>query len=344
LDEELKQLRESLEHDPEIRLETLEDPDTQTLRNALDQKAIHILHYMGHGAFDPASGEGALLLGGPQGRLPVTGRHLAAKLKDLDTLRLVVLNACETAVVGGESARGPFAGVAAALVLGGVPAVVAMQSSIQDAHSLAFTSAFYRRLARGMSVEEAVTEGRQAILSQEPETAAWANPVLFLRAAGNLIAQERQAAQRRSLLPWIFLLGLLVALGGVLMDRYGEGFRSSPLAIPPKAFSTKPNPAPQPPPSQTPSGGTTTVATPPPPKHVRWVRLVLAIPAGFQHGTVLVDGKPARVLGRLPNFIDIQVPEAQPVAVRVEGRGKVCEQTVLATPTSEPVNICEEGH
>jgi hypothetical protein len=77
LEEELKQLRESLEQDPEIELETLEDPDPQTLRNALDQKGIHILHYMGHGAFEPASGEGALLLGGPEGRLPVTGRHLA---------------------------------------------------------------------------------------------------------------------------------------------------------------------------------------------------------------------------------------------------------------------------
>jgi hypothetical protein len=305
---------------------------------------------MGHGAFDPASGEGALLCGGPGGRLLVTGRHLAAKLKDLDALRLVVLNACETAVVGGEAAQSPFAGVAAALVLGGIPAVVAMQSSIQDAHSLAFTPAFYHRLAGGMSVEEAVTEGRQAILSQEPETAAWANPVLFLRAAGGLFAQERQ--ERRSLLTRIFLLGLLVvALGAVLIDRLGDGFRSSPLVIPPKTLSAKPGPAPQPPPSQAPSGSTTTVAMPPPPQHgestapVRWVRLVLAIPAGLQHATVLVDGKPARVLDRLPNFIDIQVPDVdRPVAVRMEGRGRVCEQTVLAGPTSDPINICEEGH
>src|SRR5436309_9743705 len=95
LEEELKQLQESLEEDPEIQLETLEDPDTQTLRNALDQKDIHILHYMGHGVFEPASGEGALLFGGPEGRMAVTGRHLAAKVKDLDALRLVVLNACE---------------------------------------------------------------------------------------------------------------------------------------------------------------------------------------------------------------------------------------------------------
>jgi hypothetical protein len=369
LEEELKQFRESLEQDSEIQLETLEDPDPQTLRNALDQKAFHILHYMGHGAFEPASGEGALLFGGPAGRQPVTGRHLATKVKDLDALRLVVLNACETAVVGGEAAQ-PFAGVAAALVLGGLPAVVAMQSSIRDIHAVAFTSAFYRRLAGGMSVEEAVTEGRQAILSQEPDTAAWANPVLFLRTAGDLFAPEpgalappRARQGGRSFATRIVLLGLLaVALGAGLMNRFGDGFRSSrheagvvPLATPPKTQPEKPGPAhPLPPrPTVSPAPSSDQTVAPPPPRQkrekspppVRWVRLELAIPAGFQHGTILVDGSPARVLDRLPNFIDIEVPDSdQPVAVRVEGRGRVCEQTVLASPTSGPVNICEGGY
>jgi hypothetical protein len=75
------------------------------------------------------------------------------------------------------------------------------------------------------------------------------------------------------------------------------------------------------------------------------VRVVLAIPAGLQHAAVSVDGSPARVLDRLPNYIDIEVPATdQQVTVRVEGRGRVCEQTVLARPTSDTVNICEEGH
>lgn len=254
LEEELKQLRESLADDPEIQLETLDDPDTQTLRNVLDQKEIHILHYMGHGVFEPAGGEGALLFGGPEGRMPVTGRHLAAKVKDLDALRLVVLNACETAVVAGEAAQGPFAGVAAALVLSGLPAVVAMQSSIMDVHSVAFTAAFYRRLACGMSVEEAVTEGRQAILSQNPESAAWAIPVLFLRSTGDLFAPEPAALrppsarqESRSFPRWAFLLGLLlVALGLGLADR-------ARLATDPKTSSETSGPATQASPLQPPA-------------------------------------------------------------------------------------------
>jgi hypothetical protein len=214
-----------------------------------------------------------------------------------------------------------------------------------------------------MSIEEAVTEGRQTILSQEPETASWAIPVLFLRAAGDLFAQEGQAVPEprqgvRGLPARILLLGLLVvALCFGLVKWIGDVSRSSrdeaaftPLATPPETRPEKPDTSPHPPPprptvSPAPAGGTTAVAPPETPAPVRWVRLVLAIPAGLQHGTVLVDGSPARVLERLPNYIDIQVPDAdRPVAVRVESRGRVCEQTVLASPTSEPVNICEEGH
>lgn len=363
LEEELKRLLEALEEDPEIRLETLEDPDPQTLRNVLDHKDIHILHYMGHGGFEPTSGEGVLLFGSPEGRLSVTGRHLATKVRDLDALRMIVLNACKTAVVAGEATQGPFAGVAAALVLGGLPAVVAMQSSILDDHSVAFTAAFYRKLARGMSVEEAVTEGRQAILSHEPEAASWAIPVLFLRTAGSLFTQERRPVAepealppppawqgKRSFLAWIVFLGLLlVALGAGLL-RWHPSFTQPKTDL----RSEMPDPTPHPPPPQptvspTPIQGTP--APPPLPKAekssvpLRWVRLVLAIPAGLQQGTVLVDGSPARVLDRLPNYIDIEVPAVdRPIKVQVEGRGRVCEKTVLARPTSDTVNICGEGH
>lgn len=342
LEGELKQLRESLANDPEIQLEALDDPDTQTLRNILDQKEIHILHYMGHGVFEPADGEGALLFGGPEGRMAVTGRHLAAKVKDLDALRLVVLNACETAVIAGEAAQGPFAGVAAALVLSGLPAVVAMQSSIMDTHSVAFTAAFYRRLARGMSIEEAVTEGRQAILSQDPESAAWAIPVLFLRAAGALFAPEPRvlpppSAQQggRSFPRWVVLLGLLVvALGLVYRARLATGPRMSLETSGPATQTSPLQPQASPPqpqisltqPSVNPtsvSSSTSTVPTPPAkaedsPATIRWVPL---------------------------NYIDIEVPDTdRPVTVRVEGRGRVCEQSVLGSPAFDTVNICEEGH
>jgi CHAT domain len=189
--EELQQLREMLEKNPQVRVELLENPDPWALRPALLRQPFHVLHYMGHGIFDPESEEGALLFRGPRGtRVPLSGRHLATKLKDLGSLRLVTLNACDTARSVEEN---PFAGLANALLLGGIPAVVAMKAPVRDKQALAFSRDFYQRLAAGRSLEEAMSEGRQAIHSLDTTGEDWAIPILFLGAlAGDLFTFRRE--------------------------------------------------------------------------------------------------------------------------------------------------------
>jgi hypothetical protein len=196
---ELDHLRASLRKRSGLELQVLENPDVRTLRAVLHKTPFHVLHYMGHGTFTPHTGEGALLFCGDHGtREPISGRHLATTIKDIGSLRLVVLNACETALASTEPGHNPFSGVATALVLGGVPAVVAMQAAIHDSHAIAFSAAFYDRLAHGMPVDEAMTEGRQAIHSLRPSGAEWAMPVLFLRTeSGDLFkGLEVKAATR----------------------------------------------------------------------------------------------------------------------------------------------------
>jgi hypothetical protein len=179
---EMASLCMTLRSNPAIEIQVLEHADSTALRRALMQKPFHILHFMGHGVFEHTTGEGAVLFSGPDGLgEAISGRHLATKVKDFAALRLVVLNACSTALAGLEGAVSPFGGVATALVLGGVPAVVAMQSPIADHHAVAFSAAFYNRLAHGAALEEAVTEGRQAVHSLRPESADWAIPILFQR-------------------------------------------------------------------------------------------------------------------------------------------------------------------
>jgi hypothetical protein len=152
------------------------------VREALAGDAWNVLHFMGHGTFDRTSGEGMLAFEGADGRLDlVSGRAFATKLRDLRSLGVVVLNACNTARAGHQGGGSPFRGVATALVLGGVPAVVAMQRPISDRAAIGFSTSFYRHLARGDSIDEALTEGRQAIHSAAPDGCEWATPVLFLR-------------------------------------------------------------------------------------------------------------------------------------------------------------------
>ena len=182
LAEEARRLEALQRSDAGIEVRFLSNASAGAVREALAGDVYNVLHFMGHGTFDRASGEGMLAFEGPGGRLDlVNGKAFATKLRDLRALGVVVLNACNTARTGHQEGMSPFRGVATALVLGGLPAVIAMQRPISDRAAIGFSSALYRHLARGDSIDEALTEGRQAIHSAEPEAFEWATPVLFLR-------------------------------------------------------------------------------------------------------------------------------------------------------------------
>jgi Tfp pilus assembly protein PilF len=193
----------------------------EEMRQALLAAPFHILHFMGHGELEEVSGQGILYFEQHDGTAqPFEGRHLAQLLHDFKSLRLVVLNACHTAESVGTLGPNPFAGAASALVMGGVPAVVAMSGPVSDAAAVAFSRTFYQRLAAGDPIEAAMTEGRLAIQSADPEDGAWAVPALFLRSAdGMLFAPPSTVWARRAAL----LAGFALALSLLLF--FASGWR-----------------------------------------------------------------------------------------------------------------------
>jgi hypothetical protein len=206
LAEEARHLEELHRGSSAVEVSFLPNASAGAVREALSGDTYNVLHFMGHGIFDPAAGEGMLAFEGAEGRLErVSGKAFATKLRDLRALGVVVLNACNTARTGHQQGASPFRGVATALVLGGVPAVVAMQRPISDRAAIGFSTSFYRHLARGDAIDEALTEGRQAIHSATPEGFEWATPVLFLRVPeGNVFVvkpAERQV-QAAEAPPW----------------------------------------------------------------------------------------------------------------------------------------------
>lgn len=193
LEEEGARIAAALEVLPGVETFPLQDPTIETLRETLQQRDFHVLHFMGHGGFDAESGQGVLYFTDRLGAaVPVSGSLLASHLTDLRSLRLVFVNACETARA---NARAPFAGVAMALLRAGLPAVVAMQRPIRDGSALEFSRTVYRRLAGGDPIEAAVTEGRLAIARGHGALLEWGTPVLFSRAEdGKLFTREPPAA------------------------------------------------------------------------------------------------------------------------------------------------------
>ena len=171
-----------------VEVEFLAAATAEGLGDRLAENPYHIVHYMGHGDFDERTGRGVLLMEDEAGQAsPIDGPTLGILLRDLPTLRLVVLNACETARLTKERGLDPFAGVASSLVMAGIPAVVAMQFPISDGAAITFSRRFYTLLARGEAVDTAVAEGRRAVRMSRPDTLEWGTPVLFMRAADGVI-------------------------------------------------------------------------------------------------------------------------------------------------------------
>ena len=140
----------------------------------------HVVHFIGHGDFDPSHDTGMLALTSENGRMHmVDGSRFVDLLRQARPMpRLVVLNSCSGAA---SSVTDLFSGTAAALVRGGVTAVAAMQYEITDDAAIAFARGFYGAIARGRGVDEAVSSARISILGLSDRTLEWVTPVLYLR-------------------------------------------------------------------------------------------------------------------------------------------------------------------
>ncbi len=139
----------------------------------------HVLHFIGHGAYDTRTDQGVLALVGRDGRADIVE---ASRLVDLlseaqPNPRLVVLNSCSSGQTGINDL---FSSTAAALVRGGISAVAAMQFAISDTAAIAFARGLYTAIAHGRNVDEAARSGRISILGA-PGSLEWVTPVLCVR-------------------------------------------------------------------------------------------------------------------------------------------------------------------
>jgi len=200
--ERMKEALSPLEKAGKVELVQLPKADKDLLRDALLDEGIHVLHFMGHGGFDEASGTGAIFFETEGGGMDqVDGEMLAAylKLKPESSLRLVVLNACKTARYTGRiGSPSQYSLPVTVLARTGIPAVVANQYSISDSAAIDFSRTFYGRLAAGEGLEEAITEARLRLWSRTEE---WGTSVLFLTAPDGRIFTVKPGPPKRVTVP-----------------------------------------------------------------------------------------------------------------------------------------------
>jgi len=165
-----------------IRPEVLRHVTRGALEQIVRDGGFHVVHFLGHGEFAEASGEGSLILEKEhRDPDPLPASIFAGFFVGRPMPSLVVLSVCSSADPGRSAGIGSYASTAAALVAEGLPAVLAMQAAVRDRSTVRFTARLYVRLAAGDGLEEAVAEARKALKSEWPEKLDWAVPVLFLR-------------------------------------------------------------------------------------------------------------------------------------------------------------------
>jgi hypothetical protein len=161
-----------------VHVDRLPAPTIGELQRWLRHNEVHVLHFVGHGYFDDRLEDGMLMFTDASGRAaPVSSAVLGTHVRDHDPLRLVVLNACQTARVDDAD---PYSGMAQGLIQQEAAAVVAMQFPISDNAAIVFTREFYGAVADGEPLDQAMASARKALLAEY--AGEWATPVLFLRA------------------------------------------------------------------------------------------------------------------------------------------------------------------
>jgi len=179
-----------------VKIQVLSPPTLPALRDELDrargeQKPYHVVHFDGHGVYDKSVGLGGLCFELPEDTSKLEQRrHVTVFTSELGPLLrdhripLVFLEACQTA-----QAEKASESVASELLKVGVASVVAMSHSVLVETARRFVGEFYRALAAGKRVGDAMLAGQRQLKDDtfrgrifgagELRLEDWFVPVLF---------------------------------------------------------------------------------------------------------------------------------------------------------------------
>lgn len=174
----------------QLTLALLPQATPLALQRAIRDHRPHIVHVLSHGRWSWGDAPQLVLDDGAGGIQLVSPRQLGVVLQR-SGVRLVVLNACQSATQGGTlwQAFGP------ALLAVQIPAVVGMQASVLDRAGRMFTDELYRTLVATASIDQAVQVARTALIMTDLSQVDWGLATLYLRARdGQLFGQPTPGA------------------------------------------------------------------------------------------------------------------------------------------------------
>jgi hypothetical protein len=186
---ELIKVTPLLPYDGDDSEKTIPKATWQNFTAMLENEEFHAIHFLGHGRWDAGAKAGTILFMKKDGTAdPRADNEVATTLMGFSSLRLVFLQACESAQSDPYQA---FSGVAQQLAQKAIPAVVGMQYKINQQVANKFASAFYEALAQKLTVDVALQKARRTIVDEfsDPiQRLGFGLPVLYLRESDSMFA------------------------------------------------------------------------------------------------------------------------------------------------------------
>ena len=178
-EEEKRELRRAVRHHHKLYVGT-ERAVISRVRERLIRGRFHVLHFIGHGSYEPDTGAVRILWETEdKGQHPLSAQEFAEQIAQLDDLRLVVLSSCWSATLSNDAEHDVYHAIAPALLRRGVPAVVGMRFPVTHAAAIDFSRKLYSFLADGYPIDAAVTEARLYLAGKKnPE---WITPTVFMQ-------------------------------------------------------------------------------------------------------------------------------------------------------------------
>jgi CHAT domain-containing protein len=169
-------------------------------------KRASLVHFAAHGVANDRDPEESFLLLAPAAQ----GSSGKLRVRDLGrftwTGKTVVLSACDTSVGAYRIGEGMLS-IARGFFAGGASTVIGTLSQVRDDDQSTLFRAFYSELRRGVSVGEAMTAAKRALIRSGAPPAAWANVI------GLGDATVRPRAPDPAWPRWAVLAGSVAGLG-----------------------------------------------------------------------------------------------------------------------------------
>ena len=176
-------------------LDTKPKATFEAFKRELKKVSPHVVHFLGHGTYEEGQGKIAFVNDQylPDWR---TGNEVAEILKNVDSVMLAFLQACETATGDSGTPKAQWSdtyqalsSVAGTVVqISKVPAIVAMQARVENFSANTFAQTFYRSLVEHQPIYRAIqiarAESRKAEEAKGSAEHFSCVPVLYLDTLG----------------------------------------------------------------------------------------------------------------------------------------------------------------